>query len=159
MALHEMSTIDELRNEISTDPLGRGYSDMQDSEVADSLNEPSRNGMREVPSSDVRMYVLLHGLWPAFQAAATTSPDPTIRATAITILQTIGAGSFDTIRMNRADVYTGVSQMLQTMVSAGVMTEQNRAEMLALGETMVSRAQELGLGQVHHLQVAEARLG
>jgi len=45
------------------------------------------------------------------------------------------------------------------MVAAGAMTAQHKADMMALGDASVSRAAELGLGTVHHLDVAEARRG
>lgn len=152
-----MSDIDILREEIETDPLGIEYSDMADSEVADALNALSRPGKREVPANDVRMYVLLNGLWPAIQGVAASSTNPVHKGTAITILQTLGAGSFDTIRMNNPAIAAGVAQMLQTMVDAGAMTADHRAAMVAMGATTISRAEELGLGTVHHLDVGAAR--
>lgn len=152
-----MSDIDILRTEIMDDPLGRSYSAMADSQVADSLNTPDRAGKKEVQANEVRMYVLLHGLWPTIQAVAATSTNPLHKGTAVTILQTLGAGSFDTIRMNNAAIAEGVSSMLQTMVDAGAMTAEHRAAMIAMGDAQISRAQELGLGTVHHLMVAEAR--
>src|SRR5688572_11392135 len=154
-----MANVDILRDEISNDPLGRAYSAMADSQVADALNFPDRPGKKPVPATDVRLYILLNGLFPAIQNLAANGQDPTQKGTAITILQTIAPNSFDTIRMNLPNVHAAVSQMLQTMVDAGVMTAQHRTDMLALGDTMVSRAQELGLSNVHHLDVAEARNG
>ncbi len=147
-----------LAAELSDDPLGKQYSALSDAEAADVLNSPDRPGKKAVAASDVRMYVLLHGLWPAFQSVAASSTNPIHKGTAITILQTLGAGSFDTIRINRPDIATGVSGMLQTMVDAGAMTSQQRDEMMALGDTTISRAEELGLGRVDHLNVAEARM-
>jgi hypothetical protein len=154
-----MANVDILRDEIANDPLSRGYAAMADSQIADSLNLPGRPGKRPVPATDVRLYVLLNGLFPGIQNLAATGQDPMQRGTAITILQTIAPNSFDTIRMNLPNVHAAVSQMLQTMVDAGVMTPQHRTDMLALGDTTISRAQELGLPTVHHLDVAEARNG
>lgn len=152
-----MSDIDILRAELEADPLGVGYPNMADSEAADALNAPTRPGKKEVQANEVRMYVLLHGLWPAIENVASTSTNPLHKGTAVTILQTLGAGSFDTIRMNNAAIAEGVSSMLQTMVEAGAMTAEHRVAMIAMGDAQVSRAQELGLGTVHHLMVAEAR--
>lgn len=154
-----MANVDILRDEITNDPLGRLYSAMADHEIADSLNHPDRPGRKPVPATDVRLYVLLHGIFPGIQNLAANGQDPTQRGTAITILQTIAPNSFDTIRMNLPNVHAAVSQMLQTMVDAGVMSAQHRTDMLALGEATISRAQELGLPPVHHLDVAEARIG
>lgn len=154
-----MSDIDILRAELEVDPLGAGYSEMADSEVADALNAPSRPGKREVPANDVRMYVLLNGLWPAIQGVAASSPNPVHKGTAITILQTLGAGSFDTIRMNNPAIANGVAGMLQTMVDAGAITAEHRNAMIAMGDAQVGRAQELGIAYVDHLTVAEVRRG
>lgn len=154
-----MANVDILREEITNDPLGKGYEGMADSQVADSLNTPDRPGKKPVPATDVRLYVLLNGLFPAIQNLAANGQNPAQRGTAITILQTIAPNSFDTIRMNLPNVHAAVSQMLQTMVDAGVMTAQHRTDMLALGDATISRAQELGLPNVHHLDVAEARNG
>ena len=152
-----MANVDILREEIMNDPLSKNYEAMADSEVADFINTADRPGKKPVPATDVRLYILLNGLFPGIQNLAANGQDPTQRGTAITILQTIAPNSFDTIRMNLPNVRGAVSQMLQTMVEAGVMTAQHRTDMLALGDTMISRAQELGLSTVHHLDVAEAR--
>jgi hypothetical protein len=47
--------------------------------------------------------------------------------------------------------------MLDTMVQAGAMTQANRDAMVALGNILVSRAEELGVGNVTHIDVGEAR--
>jgi hypothetical protein len=130
---------------------------MADSAVADAINAPTRPGKRVVPASEVRSFVLLKGLWPRIQAL-TASDDPAYRGTAITILQTLAPNSFDTIRMNDPEVAAAVFNMLSTMVAAGAMTEEQRDQLVALGDSMISRADELGLERVHHLDVAAARV-
>lgn len=148
-----------LAAELSDDPLGLSYSAYSDAQVADLLNAPNRPGKRSVAASDVRMYVLLNGLWPALQAAALNPASPLIQGTAITILQTLAPNSFDQIRMNKPEIAGAVAQMLQVMVDAGVMTADQRAGLIAMGDANISRADELGLGTVYHLDVAEARNG
>lgn len=154
-----IENIQVLRDELESDPLGRGYQSMQDSEVADSLNAVDRAGKQVVPASEVRRYVLLNGLWPRIQAVASASANPVHQGTAITILQTLAPNSFDVIRMDDPDIANAVAGMLTTMVEAGAMTTQNRDDMVAMGNATVSRATELGLSVVHHLDVAEARNG
>lgn len=154
-----IENIQVLRDELSADPLGRGYDTMEDSAVADSLNEPNRPGKQPVPASDVRRYVLINGLWPRVQAVASSSSNAVHQGTAITILQTLAPNSFDVIRMDDPEIAAAVSGMLATMVDAGAMTPQHRDAMVALGDATVSRATELGLRVVHHLDVAEARNG
>lgn len=153
-----MADIDVLRTEITDDPLGLGYAGMADSEVAESINTASRPGRGPVSAASVRSYVLLNGIWPRLQGLAAAATDPTVKGTAITILQVMAPNSFDSIRMNEPSVHAAVSAMLQTMVDAGAMTPDHRAAMIAFGDRMISRAEELGLPQIHHLQVAEARI-
>lgn len=150
--------LNALAAEIADDPLGVGYASMPDSAVAESLNTPSRPGNKDVPASDVRRYVLLNGLWPKIQTLAVSSPNPVYQGTAITILQTLAPNSFDVIRMTDPAVAGAVAQMLTTMVDAGAMSTANRDAMVALGDAQISRAEELGLGTVHHLDVAAAKL-
>jgi hypothetical protein len=148
--------LETLAAEIDSDPLNLGYAEMADSAVADTLNAPTRPGKRAVSASEVRSHVLLKGLWPRIQAV-TASEDPILRGSAITILQTLAPNSFDTIRMNDPEIATAVFNLLSTMVVAGAMTEQQRDDMVALGDTQISRAEEIGLTRVHHLDVAAAR--
>ena len=152
-----MADIDILRQELTDDPLGRGYAGMADGEVADSLNVADRPGKGVVAASEVRRYVLLNGLWPRIQAVAASSANPVHQGTAITILQTLQPNSFDQIRMNDPAVAGAVTSMLTTMVEAGAITAAHRDAMVALGDIQVSRATELGFGPVHHLTVADAR--
>lgn len=148
--------LEKLAAEIASDPLNLGYAEMADSAVADAINAPNRPGKRVVPASEVRSYVLLNGLWPRIQAV-TASEDPVYRGSAITILQTLAPNSFDTIRMDKPEIATAVFNLLSTMVVAGALTEAQRDGMIALGDSQISRAEEIGLTPVHHLDVAAAR--
>jgi hypothetical protein len=154
-----MTTIDTLRMELADDPEGIGYASMSDPQAADAINACNRPTRGTVLASDVRRFVLLNGIWPRIASAAQSSPDPTVQGTAVTILQTLAPNSFDEIRMGDPAVFAAVSQMLDTMVTAGIMTDAQRIAMIALGDTHTSRAAELGLPNIHHLDVAESRLG
>jgi hypothetical protein len=155
----DAASLGTLRTELSGDPAGLGYQGLSDAQAADALNARTRPGKQPVPASEVRRYVLLNGLWPGLQNLAANGTDPVQKGTALTILQTLAPNSFDSIRMNDPAVAAAVTQMLQTMVDAGVMTAAHRDAMVALGDAQVSRAEELGLGHVHHIDVAEARSG
>lgn len=152
-----MSTIDTLRQELADDPEALGYAELSDPAAADLINAANRPVRGTVPASDVRRYVLLNGIWPKIAAAAQSSSDTTVQGTAITVLQTLAPNSFDEIRMGDPAVFGAVSQMLDTLVSAGIMTLEQRDAMIALGDTTTSRAAELGLPNIHHMDVAEAR--
>lgn len=147
-----------LAQELANDPLAVGYADMPDPDVADAINAPSRPAKVPVPAPDVRRYVLLKGLWPRIASLAQSSPNPLWQGTAITILQTLAPNSFDAIRMNDPDVASAVTQMLTTMVEAGALQQIHVDEMTALGDSLVSRGAELGLGHVNFMDVGMARL-
>ena len=148
--------IAKLRAELTEDPEGYGYADLPDPEAANALNAPTRPSRGTVAAAEVRRFVLLNGIWPRLTAAQ-NAPDQFIAGTAQTILQTLAPNSFDEIRMGDPAVAKAVGDMLETMVAAGVMTADQRDKMMALGDVIISRAEELGLERVHHLDVAEAR--
>lgn len=155
-----MADIDILRDELINDPLNLGYTTLQDNEVAELLNVQNRQGYGVVPAPDVRRYVLLNGIFPKLQSVATNSKGTATEAqqgTAITILQVIAPNSFDEIRMNEPVIRAAVVGMLQVMVDAGAMTDQQRTAMIALGDRQVSRGEELGIGYITHEMVGEAR--
>lgn len=150
--------IQSLRDELTADPENIGYVNMTDAEVAEALNAPSIDAKGTVPASTVRSFVLLNGLWPRFSKAAQTHGDATVQGTAETILQTLAPNSFDEIRMGDQAVYNAVESMLSVMVSAELMTEEQKGQMMSLGDMKISRAQSLGFGSVGFLDVSEARL-
>jgi hypothetical protein len=152
-----MTTTETLRQELINDPIGIGYDSMSDAEAAEALNTKTRPGKRAVQATEVRSYVLLSGLWARISNVAQSSPDPIHQGTAVTILQTLAPNSFETIRMQDSSVYGAVTQMLQTMVSAGAMEQEHMDAMLAMGDALVGRGEEIGIGSVSHIDVAEAR--
>lgn len=152
-----MTTIDTLRLELAEDPEGMNYAALSDPEAADLINAQNRTVLGTVRASEVRRFVLLNGIWPRIAAAAQGHADPTVQGTAITILQTLAPNSFDEIRMADPQVFGAVTQMLGTLVSAGVMTADQRDAMVALGNIPISRASELGLPHIHHTDIGLAR--
>ena len=152
-----MTTIDALRLELAGDPTGIGYASMSDAEAAQAFNAKTRPGKRSVQATEVRSYVLLSGLWARISGVAQSSPDARYQGTAVTILQTLAPNSFETIRMQDPAVYGAVTQMLQTMIDAGAMEQIHMDAMLAMGDALIGRGEELGIGNVSHIDVAEAR--
>lgn len=148
-----------LRTELTDDPLGIGYESMSDPEAAEALNAQTRPSTGTVLASEVRRFVLINGIWPRIAGAAQAHPDPVVQGTAITILQTLAPNSFDGIRMGDPTVAGAVTGMLDTMVSANLMTTGQRDGMIALGSILISRADELGLGRVSYIDIGEARIG
>lgn len=125
-----------IADEINADPLSRGYSAMSDQEVADSLNVVNRSvPVEEVPSS-------------ALIEATTTSDWTGVGATdREKYTQMITGGSINPSGPNTqshiADIFGDPSGTL--------------ANVVALASRAVSRAEEVGLGEVTFPDVNIAR--
>ncbi len=149
-----------LRDEITRDPLGRGYTLMSDEQLARSLNAPDRPGRAAVPVGRLRRYLALRGLYrPLKDLAGDAMTDPEARAAAETALAITAAGAFDTVDYADTDVYGALATALAALQSAGVLSAADHDALLNMGDALLARAAELGLGPVGHLDVARIRRG
>lgn len=134
-------SLDKLRTELTSDPLGIGYAGMTDAQVVASLLAVNRPGAeREVIPS----YEILEATVPAEWATLTAQEKQRYQTL-------ISAGQVNLRGAN-------TRAMLGAMFGAGTTT---RANMLALQTGPVkSRAEELGLGEVREgdVQIARANL-
>ena len=125
-----------LADEINTDPLGRGYSTMSDQEIADSLNAVDRVvSVASIESQDV-----VAALDPADFGGLTAAEQRYLWGI-------IGAGAI------RPDD-TEVKAFFLSIFGAGTNT---RANLGALANKTISRAEEVGLGEVNFPTVNIAR--
>ena len=116
-----------LKEEIVSDPLGRGYSGMTPQQIADSLNTINRTkSVQTVSGQDI-----FEAIVPTEFVALTADQKNLLYAI-------IG---MDTIRVNGTNTRTA----LLSMFGVGTTT---RANLAALQTVPVSRAVELGLGIV-----------
>lgn len=127
-----------LRTELTTDPLARGYATMTDTQAAASLNTANR----AIPRTSIGGNDLL---------ACTTVAE----------LTALSAASRDVylalIKMDNLDITNAnVRAILGALFAAGTTTRTN---LVALGSSTVtvSRAAELGLGEVTAGEVGRAR--
>ena len=124
-----------LKTEVSTDPLGNGYSAMDDSQIADSLNAPGRVVDRdsvtggEIAASSVRT-----------ELAALSNAEQTY------VRGLWAAGTMPLTANLRSE--------LGGIFPAG---SQTRANLVALLRRTGSRAEELGIGRVTASDVANAK--
>lgn len=142
--------IDELRN----DPLGVGYANMTDDEVAASLNEPRYS----VPTTRFITWraiaaVLDDAEYAAVKAALNqlAQVSPKVADMIPFLSQATGDdGTGGGIDFGNA----GVRAMIQALPGIGEATKQ---KLLALGERPASRAEILGLPEVYPGHVESAR--
>lgn len=140
-----------LREELDTDPLGRGYSSLSDQDAAASLNAPNRAAIRETFVSHRTLLARLDpavaaGILDALEAAAASIP--TVKWVMFSIK---GETGIDLGHDNtRAQV--------DALVAGSVLSTEEGAALKALAERTVSRAAELGLPPVDPFHVQSARV-
>ena len=141
-----------LINELQSDPLGVGYVNMSDEEAAAALNAPTRT------KPDDTLYTLRKVLMSVSDAAtliakldAVAESNPIV-AEAMRMLRTYSEGG----GLSFAEPAT--IAMIEQLHAGGVLTQQERDELLAIGKQPASRAEELGLPEVYPGHIESARL-
>lgn len=143
-----------LRQELLTDPVGLGYAPLlaegRDNAVADLLNEPRYQG--PVSTESLLIWAAKYAVIPALEDAA-KSEDRQISGIA-----KVGLLLTQNPNIPEVKVYlTDVRNMFNALVAAGIITEDQRAELYAQQTRQRSRAEWLGLGSVTADDVARAR--
>lgn len=125
-----------LKDEITTDPLGRGYSGMTDQQVADSLNAVDRSATYSV----ITGAQIFNATDDAEYGALTDAQK----------------ASWDALcAISEIDTASGVAKAREAeLFGPGTQTRSN---LQALRSYSMSRAQELGLGKVNEGDVKHAR--
>ena len=144
--------------ELRDDPLGVGYASMTDEQVAAALNEKNRRvptqrfiSMRAI--ADVLDDVEYAKVKAAIQAQASQSPR------VADMLMFLNMPCDDSGTTGGLDFGNeSVRMMIQSLPAVdSTITQATVDKLLALGEKVVSRAEELGLGEVNQYHVASAR--
>lgn len=139
----------ELLAEITNDPAGLGYATMTGQEIVDAMNEP-RTGVTFPVIVPKATLLQIMGLAP-FRAAALTEPGKTGWLESLANIRALAEG----LRPSDA----GVAALLTQAVADGVLTNEEKATIDALGTRPGSRAEEVwGAGTVVSLNdVARVR--
>lgn len=144
-----------LRSELQDDPLGRGYADMSDAEALASLTTDDRSVFRDVPISSIAGMIEMLGVVPALRAVDDASP---VHPVADQLMRFVaGQSPMVAVQYSDPDIRQRVDAGVHGLADAGVITTDQAAQIVALGQRTVSRAKELGLNRVTELSVKEAR--
>jgi len=152
-----MADIDALSQELTNDPLGRGYSGMTDQQAADDLNTAYRAYTVAVSSRALLVWAGDNGRLKKIGAARTNDQVPVgvqnVCEVAIRLIERDKA-SYDLSDSRHTD-------MLAALVNAGVIAQSDADALNALGERSHSRAEELNLlgrsPEIGPAHVAKAR--
>ena len=145
-----------LSDELTNDPLTRGYAGMTDEEATTDLNTEYRDVNYPILIDAVNYAIRENGKWTAFREKAE--------------LQTV-SGTYDNQSMREfMDMFTGFTSLpevdmqgvymdglIDDMVTEGSMGAGVAAALKAFGVQTVSRGVELGLGRIRVGDVEYAR--
>lgn len=147
-----------LTDELRTDPLGFGYANMTDEQVATTLNEKNRSVPTQRFISMRAIAAVLDDIeYAKVKAAIQTLAQQSPRVA--DMLEFLNMPCDDSGTTGGLDFGNeGVRQMIGSLRQIdGSIAEATIDKLLALGEKEVSRAEKLGLGEVNRYHVASAR--
>ena len=148
-----MANIAILKSEIDSDPLGRGYSGMDDTAVAVDLNTAYRTKKEPISSAELLAWsasdARLQNIKDAAENGATDDLKSLAQAAYLIVTR-----DGTTLDLNLADRVA----MLDSLVAAGVLTAADRTSLDSLATVSISRAEELSVGRVRAGDVIQARI-
>ena len=146
-----------LSEEITVDPIVRGYSGMTDAEVAFDINLEYRDKNYPILLDAVNYAIRENGKWTEYSESAELQTTP---------------GTYDNQSMHEfMDMFTGFTYLpsvdmqaaymdglIDAMVAEGSMSGPVSTALKAFGLKTVSRGVELGLGEIRVGDVVTARI-
>jgi len=130
-----------LRTEIQTDPLTRGYASMNANEIADSLNTVDRPVRKPADIWRLKKHAIENGYWINLKFASTGNPG---YYNSVLYMDYMSDMRFDTIDLDNQTI----RDFFISLIANGFMTEAQALELDAFGNSLQSRATELGLDGV-----------
>lgn len=142
-----------LTSELTNDPESIGYAGLDDMAIADLLNAPRVSVPQEFYLNARRLYAVCGQASAKALLTAVKAQDEHLYAMIMQVGDTSGLSG-------GVDVSLPETQgTLEVFVGAGLITAEHAATLKALGSRLASRAEVLGLGSVHHSDVARALRG
>ena len=134
-----------LKTEITTDPTHLGYAAFvasgEDWRIADLLNSKSQSLPRPVPLAKILVWGAQTGVRKAIEAAANNASSP-VQGIALATIDLLRGGLVSALDVTDPAI-GGTGGMLDALVSAGVMTADQKAQLVALNALPTSRAEVL----------------
>ena len=128
-----------LKTEIETDPTILGYASKTDVEILALITAKNIPARRDVKWSTIFKYAMTEGFWQGIVAASRDSAHPAYQA---------ALAAVELKDIFRDDVIdTGLPiflQLSQGLVGAGLMTSLQMDTLIAMGDEIISRADQLG---------------
>ena len=148
-----MADIALLKSEIESDPLGRNYPAMSDTQVADSLNNSDRTKVVPISSAELLAWSAADGRLASIKAAIDGGVDSTAKSLAEAAYMMISRDG-TSLDLSLADRVA----MLDGLVAYGILSADDKSDLVSKSTVSCSRAEELSLGRVRTGDVIQARL-
>jgi hypothetical protein len=142
----------KLRDELTIDPLGRGYSGIADEQAADDLMSKYRTLVSPITMANIIRWSARHDTIHALETAVASGVADK-RRLARAALALIESPQIDTLDLGDVEI----SGMFDALVTLGVFTSAEQDDLVAFGASLISRATEIGLGRVKPGYVGKAR--
>ena len=128
------------------------YSTLTDQAAADAINAKTVTVEQPVAISALKQYAIIQGIWPKIKLGQQSSNQQQA-ALCMSILDWVDDPRISTINVNMLEV----KAMLSSLVSFGVMSQQQMNEVVAMGTKVVSWTSTVGLPEVGIGLVQNAR--
>lgn len=148
-----MADITPLKSEIDSDPLGRNYSAMSDEQVALSLNNKDRSKTVHISSAELLAWAAADGRLASIKATIDGGVDDTAKSLAEAAYMMISRDG-TSLDLSLADRVA----MLDGLVAYGILSADDKSDLVSKSTASCSRAEELSLGRVRTGDVIQARL-
>jgi hypothetical protein len=128
------------------------YVGLTDQAAADAVNAKTVSVEQTVAIHKLKEYAILNGIWPKLKAGQANS-NPVVAALCVSVLDWVDDPRISTLDVNKPEVQA----MLDGLVSAGIMSSSNKADVVAMGSKVVSWTSQNGLPEIGIGLVQNAR--
>jgi hypothetical protein len=128
------------------------YASLSDQAAADAINAKTVTVQETVQIHKLKEYAIINGIWPKLKAGQANS-NPVVAALCVSVLDWVDDPRISTLDVNKPEVQA----MLDGLVSAGIMSASNKADVVAMGSHTASWTSQNGLPEIGIGLVQNAR--
>jgi hypothetical protein len=128
------------------------YASLSDQAAADAVNAKTVSVEQTVAIHKLKEYAIINGIWPKLKAGQANS-NPVVAALCVSVLDWVDDPRISTLDVNKPEVQA----MLDGLVSAGIMSSSNKADVVAMGSHTASWTSQNGLPEIGIGLVQNAR--
>jgi len=130
----------------------QSYSTLTDQQAADAINAKTVVVQQSVAIRDLKTYAIFQGIWPKLLAGEKSS-NPQVAGLCQSVVAWVDDPRISTVDVNLPQVQA----MLTQLVGATLLTQQQAADIIAMGSRSVSWTSTVGLPEVGIGLVINAR--